>query len=94
MVSKTGRFYQPKQALDISEYYHLFLLVDRSVKMCRKGVEKRKVSGFRNAPQYSSKDDRNDKFKNIVRDASCVVSDASDSVWDWPYRVCPLSRCR
>ena len=63
----------------------MLVLVNRSVKMCLKGVEKRAEAGFHNAPQYSNKDGRNVEFKNVIRDASCVVFDASDATRDTPY---------
>ena len=81
---KAGDFYQPEQGLDVGKYYHLFLLTNGPVKMRLKGVENREESGFHNAPQYSSEDGRNGKFRNIILDASCIVSDASDKVRDWP----------
>lgn len=79
---KAGDFYQPEQGLDVGKYYHLFLLANGLVKMPLKGVENREQSGFHNAPQYSSEDGKNGKFSKIIRDASCVVSDASDKVRD------------
>ncbi len=53
--------------------------------MCLKGVEKRAEAGFHNAPQYNNKDGRNVEFKNVIRDVSCVVFDASDAIRDTPY---------
>lgn len=43
-----------------------------------------------NAPQYSNKDGRNGEFKNVIRGSSCVVSDASGAMRDWPYTTSSL----
>jgi hypothetical protein len=52
-------FYQPEQGKNIGEFVHVLVLVNRQVKMYPKGDENIEMTGVNNAPQYSSKDDRN-----------------------------------